>query len=259
MKLRPAILLVLAAFPILGQSPAREPRGYTWKVLHAFPHDRTSFTEGLEYHDGFFYESTGLNGHSTVRKINPDTGAVLQQITLGPQYFGEGITIVKDKIIQLTYRNELGFVYRLSDFTTERQFTYSGEGWALTNNGQEIFMDDGSSTIRVLDPVTLREKRRIKVHDRGNEVTLLNELEFINGEIFANVWHTDRIARISPVTGNVNSWIDLTGLLSPMYKTDTEAVLNGIAWDAAGKRLFVTGKLWPNIFQIQLIPKSASR
>jgi len=190
-----------------------------------------------------------------LRKVRLETGEVVQEVDLAPELFGEGITIVKNEIVQLTWQSQIGFVYNLSDFHLLRQFSYPGEGWGLTTDGREIFMSDGTPEIRVLDPVTLSEKRRFTVHDGAAQIRELNELEFVEGEIFANVWQTDRIARISPRTGEVIGWIDLEGLLSPVYRLESGAVLNGIAYDAERKRLFVTGKLWPKIFQIQLIPK----
>lgn len=228
---------------------------YGFKVIHVFPHDPAAYTQGLVYYDGFLYEGTGLNGRSSLRKVRLETGEVLQRINLAPELFGEGIAIFKNQILQLTWKSETGFVYNLSDFRLLRKFSYAGEGWGLTTNGQEIFLSDGTSAIRVLDGNTLQEKRRFNVRDGDAPVTELNELEFVHGEILANVWHTDRIARISPKTGRVTGWIDLSGILSPIYRRDEDAVLNGIAYDAKGNRLFVTGKLWPSIFEIQLVPK----
>jgi glutaminyl-peptide cyclotransferase len=228
---------------------------YTFKIIHVFPHDPAAFTQGLVYRDGFLYEGTGLNGHSSLRKVRLETGEVFQHVDLSGEFFGEGIAIVKDQIIQLTWQSQTGFVYRLSDFQLLRRFSYPGEGWGLTSNGNEILMSDGTAEIRVLNATTLTEKRRFTVRDGATPIDQLNELEFVEGEIFANVWQTDRIARISPRTGKVVGWIDLKGLLSPVYSRKSDAVLNGIAYDSAHKRLFVTGKLWPNIFEIQIVPK----
>jgi glutaminyl-peptide cyclotransferase len=228
---------------------------YGYQVVHAYPHDRGAFTEGLEFHGGFLYESTGLNRRSSLRKVRLETGEVVQRIPISDEYFGEGITIIGDHIVQLTYQTQVGFVFGLNDFHLQRQFTYKGEGWSLTHNATNIYMDDGTDEIRVWDPQTLAERRRIKVRDNGRPVANLNELEWVEGELYANIWQTDTIARISPVTGDVTGWIDLTGLLSPMYRNRSEDVLNGIAYDAANKRLFVTGKLWPNLFEIRLVPK----
>lgn len=228
---------------------------YTFKTIRAFPHDPTAFTQGLAYRDGFLYEGTGLEGHSSLRKVRLETGEVVQRVDLAPEFFGEGIALVKNEIVQLTWQSQVGFVYNASDFRLLRRFSYKGEGWGLATNGREIFMSDGTAEIRVLDAGTLRETRRLKVHDGGLPITQLNELEFVEGEIFANVWKTDRIARISPQSGKVAGWINLRGLLSPMYQLESDAVLNGIAYDSKGKRLFVTGKLWPRIFEIQLVLK----
>lgn len=239
-------------------SQANQPSGvpvYGYKVVRVFPHDPNAYTQGLVYYNGFLYEGTGINGSSSLRKVKLETGEVLQKVDLPQQYFGEGITIFKKKILQLTWKAEKGFIYDLDDFHSLGEFSYPGEGWGLTTNDGEVFLSDGTAEIRVLDGNTLKEKRRITVRDGNTPVTQLNELEFVRGEIFANVWQTDRIARISPKTGKVVGWIDLSGILSVVYRHDVEAVLNGIAWDAAGNRLFVTGKLWPSIFQIELVPK----
>lgn len=227
--------------------------GFT--VVHTYSHDANAFTQGLVYHDGFLYEGTGLKGRSTLRKVRIETGEVLQQTDIAPDLFGEGITIFKNLIIQLTWQSNLGFVYSLADFRKVRQFSYRGEGWGLTTDGRDLFMSDGTAEIRVWDPASFQEKRRVTVHDGSQRIDQLNELEFVEGEIFANVWQTDRIARISPLTGEVLGWIDLKGLLSPMYRVAPGAVLNGIAYDPVRKRLFVTGKLWPNIFEIKLVAK----
>lgn len=254
-----AIVILLAALaPFLhGQSShptrAKQPPEYTFTIVHTFPHDPNAFTQGLEFHDGFLYEGTGLNGRSSLRKVRLETGEVVQRIDLAPEFFGEGITLVKNEVIQLTWQSQVGFVYNVGDFHLLRRFSYAGEGWGLTTNGHEIFMSDGTSEIRVLDPDTFAEKRRIKVRDGKMAIDQLNELEFVEGEIFANVWQTDRIARISPQSGQVLGWIDLSGLLSPIYRREAGAVLNGIAYDAAHRRLFVTGKLWPNVFEIRLV------
>jgi glutamine cyclotransferase len=210
-------------------------------------------------HGGFLYEGTGRNGQSSLRKVRLETGEVVQQVNLGPEFFGEGITIVKDKVYQLTWKSGVGLVYDLNSFRLLQKFSYPGEGWGLATDGRELFLSDGTSEIRVLDPENFQEKRRLKVHDGTTRVDQLNELEFVEGQIFANVWHSDRIARISPQTGNVVGWIDLTGLLSPVYRLESEAVLNGIAYDALRKRLFVTGKLWPNVFEIRVVPRGSKK
>jgi glutamine cyclotransferase len=233
----------------------RRPPEYTFKIVHDYPHDPAAFTQGLVYRDGFLYEGTGLNGHSSLRKVRLKTGEVVQHVDLQPEFFGEGIAIIKNEVIQLTWQAHVGFVYDLADFKLLRQFSYAGEGWGLTSRGNEIFMSDGTAKIRVLDTTTLKEKRKFTVRDGATPINQLNELEFVEGEIFANIWQTDRIARISPQSGKVVGWIDLTGLLSPVYRRRSDAVLNGIAYDSIHKRLFVTGKLWPSIFEIRLAPK----
>lgn len=238
---------------------SRSKPEWGFKVLHVYPHDPQAFTQGLVYHKGFFYEGTGIKGKSSLRKVKLENGEVLQRFDISPSYFGEGIAILGNRIIQLTWTSHKAFVYNLSDFQIIGQFPYEGEGWGLASDGTDLYLSDGTSEIRVLDGKTYKEKRRITVHDGETPITELNELEIVNGQIFANIWHSDRIARISLKTGQVVGWINLSGLLSPMYKLDKEAVLNGIAWDAAGKRLFVTGKLWPQIFEIQLVRKTTQR
>ena len=228
-----------------------------YRVVHVYPHDRGAFTQGLEFRAGFLYEGTGLNGQSSLRKVRLETGEVLQDIRLDPQYFGEGITVFNQKIFELTWRSQIGFVYDQNSFRQERSFNYPGEGWGLANDGSEIFMSDGTAEIRVWDPVTLREKRRFTVRDAGQPVEHLNELECVRGEIYANVWQTDRIVRIAPDTGRVLGWVDLTGLLKPADRAENTDVLNGIAYDALGDRLLVTGKLWPKLFEIKIVPRSA--
>lgn len=253
----------LAAF-VLGACACTAPRAaapvWGYKVVRTFPHDPTSFTEGLFFRDGYLYESTGLEGRSYVRKLRLETGEVLMQRNLPRQYFGEGVIDWKDRLIQLTWRSQVGFIYSLDGFQPLAQFQYGGEGWALTRNDHEIFMSDGTAELRVLDPETLREKRRIRVIDGARAVDNLNELEWVKGEVWANVWQTDLIARIDPKTGKIVGWVDLAGLLGEdlarRYRVD---VLNGIAYDAAKDRLVVTGKFWPNLYEIRLTPPAARR
>jgi glutamine cyclotransferase len=226
---------------------------YTYQVINVYPHDRTAFTQGLVFENGFLYEGTGIPGLSTLRRVDLETGNVLQVIDLDPLYFGEGITIFGDRIIQLTWLHNIGFVYDKYTFELLREFSYPTEGWGITHDGQNLIMSDGTSALHVLDPVTFAEVGLIDVYDASGPVAYLNELEFIKGEIYANVWLTNRIARIDPVTGQVVGWIDLTGLLDtadPVYPAD---VLNGIAYDASYDRLFVTGKFWPALFEIDLV------
>jgi len=228
---------------------------YGYRVVHVYHHDRTAFTQGLEYRAGFLYEGTGLEGRSTLRKVKLETGEVVQQISLARDLFGEGITVLNQQIIQLTWRAQTGFVYDQASFRQLRFFHYPGEGWGLANDGTQIYMSDGSAQIRCWDAGTLEEKRRFTVRDNGNPVKFLNELEYVHGEIYANVWQTDRIVRFSPVDGRVLGWIDLAGLLTQADRIEQVDVLNGIAYDAFTDRLFVTGKLWPKLFEIKVVPK----
>ncbi len=245
------ILLCLLCLLPVGFSPQQS----SYRVIKTYPHDRTAFTQGLEFHDGFLYEGTGLVGRSSLRKVSLETGQVLQRYDVPPPFFGEGITVLNQQIFELTWQTQTGFVYDKSTFHVIRSFNYAGEGWGLTNDGKQIYMSDGSAQIRVWDPATLKELRRITVKDGSREIVALNELEFVRGEILANVWQTDRIARISPADGKVLGWIDLGGILPKADHPESDAVLNGIAYDAAADRLFITGKLWPKIFEIKLTPR----
>jgi len=226
---------------------------YSFRVIHAYPHDKTAFTEGLVFDNGTLYESTGLYGASTLRRVELETGNVLQSINLSSQFFGEGITIFEDRIIQLTYREHTGFVYDKNSFELLREFSYPAEGWGITQNGSALIMSDGTATLHFLNPATYEEIGAINVQDNGTAVTMLNELEYIHGEIYANIWLTQKIAIINPQTGAVRAWINLNGIRNydNLYAGD---VLNGIAYDAVGERLFVTGKWWSLLFEIKLIP-----
>ena len=229
---------------------------YDFKVVRSYPHDTQAFTEGLLYRDGFLYESTGLNGKSSIRKVDLASGKVLQSKDIPPQYFGEGLTVWGDTLVGLTWQTQTGFVFDLKTFEVKSQFSYPGEGWGLASNGKELVLSDGSATLRFLDPKTFLEVRRVKVTADGIAVNQLNELEVVEGEIFANIWHTNTIARIDPASGKIVGWIDLGKLYPEAGKGQNgENVLNGIAWDAEKKRLFVTGKLWPKIYEIKLIPR----
>ncbi len=232
---------------------------YGYKVVHAYPHDLNAFTEGLFYQGGYLYESTGLDGHSSVRKVKLETGQVLERANLPADMFGEGIAPWNGKLVGLTWKGQVGYVLDLDSFDVKGQFGYPGEGWGLTHNDTEMVMSDGTPDIRFLNPDTLVETHRIHVTAQGKPVDQLNELEWVDGEIYANIWQTDRIARIDPKTGHVIGWIDMTGLLpkSDFIPNHTD-VLNGIAYDAAGKRLFVTGKMWPKLFEIKLVRKGAA-
>ena len=237
-------------------APAIPVAGYT--VVRSYPHDPGAFTQGLLFRNGVFYEGTGLNGRSGIRKVKLETGEVLQSKAIGAEYFGEGITDWKGSLVQITWQSEIGFVYDMKSFEQTKTWSYTGEGWGLTHDDTRIIMSDGSASLRFIDPATMKETGRMQVTDAGRAVERLNELEFVKGEILANVWQTDRIAKISPKDGRVTGWIDLSGLLPPIERAGTD-VLNGIAYDAAGDRLFVTGKLWPRIFEIKLVPRAASR
>lgn len=239
---------------LLWLSPVAPPR-YSYRVVKSYPHERSAFTQGLEYRDGFLYEGTGLVGRSSLRKLDLTTGRVLQSFDVPRPFFGEGITVLNNQIFELTWTTQTGFIYDKSSFRVLKSFNYPGEGWGLANDGKQLYMSDGSSQIRILEPATFKEIRRITVKDGNDQVFELNELEFVRGEIYANVWQTDRIARISPVDGKVLGWIDLSGIIPKSERPETDAVLNGIAYDAASDRLFVTGKLWPKIFEIKLVPK----
>ncbi len=226
---------------------------YTFEVVETYPHDPAAFTQGLLYEDGILYEGTGLRGQSTIRKVDLESGDVIQSEPIPDQFFGEGITIFEDRLIQLTWQARVGFVYDKDSFELLQEFSYPTEGWGLTHDGQRLIMSDGTATLYFLDPDSLEEIGRIEVRDGTQPVSLLNELEYIEGEIYANVWKTTRIARISPETGQVLGWIELAGLLKPEDITQPVDVLNGIAYDAAQDRLFVTGKLWPKLFEIEVV------
>jgi glutamine cyclotransferase len=226
---------------------------YSYNVVNTYPHDRDAFTEGLVFEDGVLYEGTGLYGNSSLRKVELGTGAVLQTYELPAEFFGEGITIYGDKIIQLTWQSNIGFVYDKNSFELLQEFNYSTEGWGITHDGTRLIMSDGTSTLHFLDPETFEEIGQLEVFDDDGTVTKLNELEYVQGEIYANVWQTDLVARIAPETGRVIGWVDLRGLLTAEDRSEPVDVLNGIAYDAATDRLFVTGKLWPKLFEIELI------
>jgi glutamine cyclotransferase len=236
-----------------AQAVEPAPAIYNYRVVHTYPHDRNAFTQGLFYLNGKFYESTGQIGQSTIRHVNIEDGRVLQSVPIPPGLFGEGITNFGNEIVSITWQGGNGYRWDLATLRRTGEWHYSGEGWGLTQNGTDIIMSDGTSAIRFLDPVTLNERRRITVTIQGTELTQLNELEWVNGEIFANIWQTPRIARIDPNTGRVTGIIDLTGIANE-NTTTPDAVLNGIAYDPQGDRLFVTGKLWSHLYEIDLVP-----
>ena len=226
---------------------------YTYRVVNAFPHDPKAFTQGLAFENGFFYEGTGLRGESSLREVVAETGAVARMAPLDSTYFGEGIAIIGDRIIQLTWRSHLGFVYEKSTFKRTGQFTYPTEGWGLAYDGDRLIMSDGSSYLYFLDPATFERTGQVQVTGPDGPIARLNELEYINGDLYANIWRTDRIARIEPATGKLLAWLELEGILAPEDRTGDEDVLNGIACDPATEHLFVTGKLWPKVFEIELV------
>lgn len=259
------MLVAALALAVCACGPSTEATGagaipeYRYQVVHTYPHDRGAFTEGLFYLNGFLYEGTGLEGESDIRKVKLETGEVLQRRAIPPEYFGEGIIAWKDRLIEMTYKAEKGWVYDLNTFEPKSEFHYPGEGWSLTTDGKRLIMDDGTPQLRFWDPETLQETGRLTVTADGVPLNNINELEWVKGEIYANIWQTDRIARIDPNTGKVVGWIDLTGILDPQDRTSTTDVLNGIAYDAQGDRLFVTGKKWPKLFEIKLVKKSSSQ
>ena len=228
---------------------------YTYEVVNVLPHDPGAFTQGLVFLDGALLESTGLNGQSTLRKVDLKTGRVLKRVEVPAEYFAEGLAVLGHRLFQLTWQNHKGFVYDLESFQLEKEFAYEGEGWGLTTDGHWLILSDGTDQIRFLDPVTFEVKRTIRVQARGRPVDRLNELEYIKGEIFANVWGADYVVRIDPSTGSVVGVIDFTGLLAAEDRSVDTDVLNGIAYDAATDRLFVTGKRWPKLFEVRLKPK----
>ncbi len=228
---------------------------YGYEVVNTFPHDPEAFTQGLVFHDGALVESTGLEGHSTLRRVELQTGKVLQKMDVPRYYFAEGLTLFGGKLYQLTWKAEKGFVYDAQTLKKTGEFPYEGEGWGLTHDADSLILSDGSDQLRFIDPGNFKVRRTVNVSDGGRPVEELNELEYVRGEIFANVWHQNRVARIDPQTGRVKGWVDLAGLLRPGEATDPEAVLNGIAYDEAGDRLFVTGKLWPKLFEVRLKQK----
>jgi glutamine cyclotransferase len=250
--------IVIAFIRDARESPlaanAAGPARYGYRVVQTYPHDPQAFTQGLVFRDGFLFESTGLNGRSSLRKVRLETGEVLQQRTVDSQHFAEGLTDWRDRLVQLTWRSGVGFVYDIATFDLRRTFPFEGEGWGLAHDGSRLIMSDGTATLRFLDPESLREIGRLPVTEDGRPVENLNELEVVKGEIFANVWQTDDIVMIDARTGKVTGRIALAGLLSPQERAGVD-VMNGIAYDAQKDRLFVTGKLWPRLFEIAIEPR----
>jgi glutaminyl-peptide cyclotransferase len=252
-----------AATPTPATTPAAAPTGaadakapiYGFEVVNSWPHDRRAFTQGLIFHDGALVESTGQYGESTLRRVDLKTGRVLKQVEVPPQFFGEGLALMNGKLYQLTWQGKRGFVYDAATFEKQGEFRYDGEGWGLTHDGQSLILSDGTNQLRFIDPQTFRVTRTVGVFDGGRPLRDLNELEYVRGEIYANIWHDDRIVRLDPKTGRVLGWIDLRGIIPRSELDDEEAVLNGIAYDEVGDRLFVTGKLWPKLFEIKVKQK----
>ena len=245
-----SVCAAVAAIAALTSAQTRTPV-YGYSVVRSYPHDAQAFTQGLIVRDGVLYESTGVNGQSSLRKVRLETGEVLQRYTVDGRYFAEGMTDWGNRLIQLTYTTQVGFVYDLSSFALQKTFAYTGQGWGLTHDSRRLIMSDGTSSLRFLDPDTLRETGRIAVKDGGRAIDNLNELEFVKGEVYANIWMTDRIAIIAPDSGRVTAWLDLAGIRGPV-RSSSEDVLNGIAYDPAGDRLFVTGKYWSRLFEIRV-------
>jgi glutaminyl-peptide cyclotransferase len=252
------MMIAVAALAACACGPATQAGGipeYGYDVVHTYSHDPQAYTQGLFYLNGFLYEGTGQWGQSSVRKVRLETGEVLEKRDIPEQYFGEGIINWKDRLIEITWKSQEGFIYDLASFVPKGHFSYPGEGWGLTQDGKRIIMSDGTSELRFWDPETLREMGRVRVTADGVPVDQLNELEWVKGEVFANIYQTDRIARIDPSSGKVTGWIDLRGILSAADRVRQVDVLNGIAYDPRTDRLWVTGKWWPKLFEIKLVKK----
>ena len=255
------IMQRLAVLPVLALSLTScldaqmgRPPVYGYEIVRTYPHDHGAFTQGLIYLDGVFYEGTGMKGHSSIRKVELATGRVLQEKPISDQYFGEGLTEWGKHLIEITWQSKTGFVWDRETFQLQKSFGYAGEGWGITHDSRRLIMSDGTAYLRFLDPVTLKETGKLQVREGARAIDNLNELEFYKGDVLANIWQEERIARISLTTGQVVGWIDLTGIL-PARDRDGVDVLNGIAYDAKGDRLFVTGKWWPKLFEIKLVLK----
>ena len=246
-------MVIAVSVPLYFFFKSRSPLHYTYEIVNTYPHDENAFTEGLAFEDGFLYESTGLHDYSSLRCIELETGRILQIHSLSSQFFGEGMTIFNNKIIQLTWLSHKGFVYNKTSFDLLEEFNYSTEGWGITNNGSLLIMSDGTSNLYFLNPETFEKVGQVAVRDDSGPVTEINELEYIKGDVYANIWLQERIAIINPQTGQVKAWIYFTGIQTMMNRSGDD-VLNGIAYDADGDRLFITGKKWPELFEIKLVP-----
>jgi glutamine cyclotransferase len=250
---RKILLRFMVAVLLFGGDHADAAPIYGYRVVATFPHSTESYTEGFFYRDGIFYEGIGINGHSAILAVAPETGRILHRHDLPPEYFGEGIVDWGPYVYGWTWKSHVCFVYDRFSLQVVKRFTYAGEGWGMTRTAKELITSDGTATLRFRDPETFRETRRIVVKEGSKVISQINELEFIKGEIYANVWHSDLIARISPQDGRVIAWIDLQGLLPAEQRIDAEAVPNGIAYDAKYDRIFVTGKRWPTVFEIEVV------
>lgn len=249
-------IILYLSFGGSDSSSEAAPAIYGYEIINTFEHDTSAFTQGLAWDNGLLYEGTGLPGQSTLRKVELETGKVLKKYELPDKYFAEGITVFKDKIIQLTYRTRIGFVYNKETFELLREFNYPHEGWGLTHDGKNLILSDGTSTLYFLDPETFEQISTISVRNQNDRLWGINELEYIDGRIYANIWPTNRIAIIEPRTGRVVGLVDLKGLLDNQSISMQTDVLNGIAYDPIKRRLFVTGKFWPKLFEIKLLPKT---
>lgn len=248
-----AAAVLCALLALAGAQNVRAAPVYGFRVVHTYPHDPNAFTEGLFYKDGFLYESTGLEGRSSIRKVKLETGEVVQKRDISSAYFGEGIVFWKNRLIELTWRSQIGFIYDLATFTPKGSFRYPGEGWALTRDAHRLIMSDGTSDLRFLDPESLKETGRLHVTADGAPVININEVEQVKGRIYANIWQTSRIACIDAKSGQVLNWIDLSPLAAANQNGNPDAVLNGIAYDSRAGRVFVTGKLWPSVYEIKIV------
>lgn len=255
-RLRQTSFIILSSFLLWSAGIfSQDIPVYSYQIVNIYPHDSGAFTQGLVYHEGYLYEGTGQHGETTLRKVELKTGKVLQLHQLDDEYFGEGATIFGNRIIQLTWKSNTVFYYDLEKFLLIEKFYYPTEGWGLTHDGERLIMSDGSARLYFFDPYSFEQINRVEVTDNNRPVEGLNELEYVKGEIFANVWPGERIARISPETGKVTGWIDLSGILGYYQQNRRVDVLNGIAYDSENDRLFVTGKYWPKLFEIKLIPR----
>ncbi len=243
-------LLAILPLLLLGAAPAVPV--HSVEIVRVYPHDRGAFTQGLLFRDGRLYESTGMEGRSGIREVRLEDGRVLRQASVPAPYFGEGLVDWGNRLISLTWQHGRGFIWDRKTLRKIGEWRYPGEGWGLTHNGREIIMSDGTPQLRFLDPTTLKEKRRITVTVAGQRLARLNELEWVKGEVLANVWMSDRVARIDPATGRVKGWIDLSAVARRVPNRGYDDVANGIAWDAKTGRLFVTGKNWPALFEVRV-------